>query len=388
MPSNWLYMDTNFPTFTGEESTGEKISTIQNYLFLLVEQMRYTLGNLDLSNMNTTAVDRFVEEITGPIYARIEDEEGHLARLELTAQGLSASISNAQDDIVQMELEADGIWAAVEDLETAAATMVKVDSSGVYITDAEGNILTLSGKQLDVNTVTATNLVGDYVYLRNYLDTIIGTIGITGATTADYAIDLNSQGALRLQAERGGVYIASYTNYDWDGDGAVDPNATLYLGKVWDNPLMPTQVWPVVQMQDVDYFYPTTAQTNLGWASRGIWGTLYTADSPVVSSDRNAKYDIEDLPQKYVDFALWLSARRFKLKRGTSGRYHPGFVAQEVEEGLALFDIDTQEFGGFVKDKDEDGNDIYMLRYEEFIAIILKAVQSHEERLKRLEGTE
>ena len=48
MPSNWLYIDTNFPAFTGEEAANEKIETVQNYLFLLVEQLRYTLRNLSL----------------------------------------------------------------------------------------------------------------------------------------------------------------------------------------------------------------------------------------------------------------------------------------------------------------------------------------------------
>ena len=60
MPSNWLYIDTNFPTFTGEENTEKKVTTIQNYMFMLVEQLRYSLHNLDLSNMNQTAVERGV----------------------------------------------------------------------------------------------------------------------------------------------------------------------------------------------------------------------------------------------------------------------------------------------------------------------------------------
>ena len=40
MPSNWLYIDTNFPTFTGEASPNVKITTIQNYMYMLVEQLR------------------------------------------------------------------------------------------------------------------------------------------------------------------------------------------------------------------------------------------------------------------------------------------------------------------------------------------------------------
>ena len=31
MPSNWLYIDTNFPAFTGEESMEEKVTSIQDY---------------------------------------------------------------------------------------------------------------------------------------------------------------------------------------------------------------------------------------------------------------------------------------------------------------------------------------------------------------------
>lgn len=64
MPSNWLYIDTNFPSFTQKESVNDKVETMQDYLFMLVEQLRYTLHNLDLSNMNKAAADGFVKTIT------------------------------------------------------------------------------------------------------------------------------------------------------------------------------------------------------------------------------------------------------------------------------------------------------------------------------------
>ena len=32
MPSNWLYIDTNFPAFTGEESREEKVTSHQDNL--------------------------------------------------------------------------------------------------------------------------------------------------------------------------------------------------------------------------------------------------------------------------------------------------------------------------------------------------------------------
>ena len=85
MPSNWLYIDSNFPTFTGEESLKEQVTTIQNYMCMLVEQLRYTLHNLDLSNMNGAAVDEWENAITEPIYAYLEDDDQRITQLSITA---------------------------------------------------------------------------------------------------------------------------------------------------------------------------------------------------------------------------------------------------------------------------------------------------------------
>ena len=44
--------------------------------------------------------------------------------------------------------------------------------------------------------------------------------------------------------------------------------------------------------------------------------------------------------------------------------------------------IGSLEFGGWVKDIDEDGNDIYMLRYSEFIAVLWAKIRQLESRLE------
>ena len=85
MPSNWLYIDSNFPTFTGEENLKEQVTTIQNYMYMLVEQLRYTLHNLDLSNMNEAAVDDWENAITEPIYIHLEDSDERITQLAITA---------------------------------------------------------------------------------------------------------------------------------------------------------------------------------------------------------------------------------------------------------------------------------------------------------------
>ena len=61
MPANWLYMDAKFPDFDGDISTEDKLAQVQNYLYLLVEQMRYTMQNLDTTNLNQTALNVWEE---------------------------------------------------------------------------------------------------------------------------------------------------------------------------------------------------------------------------------------------------------------------------------------------------------------------------------------
>lgn len=144
MPSNWLYIDTNFPTFTGEESNSEKITTIQNYMYMLVEQLRYSLHNLDLNNMNKTAVDRFETSITEPVYARIEDDEGKITQLALTAEGLGLRISNAEGNITSLNATAEGLYLQISDAEDDILQLgITADKLGVQIASADGRISSL-----------------------------------------------------------------------------------------------------------------------------------------------------------------------------------------------------------------------------------------------------
>ena len=273
-----------------------------------------------------------------------------------------------------------------EDYGKNMSQTLRVGADGVTITNAAGSRLEIDGGQLKANSVTAYeidatdlkvyNLKGQYVYLLDAYDREGGHVLITPASTADSAVEIGSEGALRLLADAGAIYVSNgVTQVTWS---SYDPGL-IVTGNI-------------VPGDAVDSGWNSTSVYNLGNANYK-WAAVYASTGTIQTSDRNAKNSIENLPQKYVDFVLWLSAKRYKLNDGTSGRYHVGFIAQDVEEGMSLFGIDSMEFGGFVKDKDTDGNDIYMLRYEEFIAIILAAVQQqqkvisdHEERLKKLEA--
>lgn len=104
------------------------------------------------------------------------------------------------------------------------------------------------------------------------------------------------------------------------------------------------------------------------------------------TSDANRKNSIEDLPDKYVEMFDRLRPVRYKLNSGTSDRYHVGYIAQEVEEAMSAAGIDSKEFGGLVKDKNEDGSYTYMLRYGEFDAIRDAKIKQLEARNAELEA--
>lgn len=62
MPGNLLQAELGYPDLSRYGSTDEKLTAIQNYLFLLLENLRYTLRNLSMEdNFNQTDLSRWVD---------------------------------------------------------------------------------------------------------------------------------------------------------------------------------------------------------------------------------------------------------------------------------------------------------------------------------------
>ena len=124
-------------------------------------------------------------------------------------------------------------------------------------------------------------------------------------------------------------------------------------------------------------------------------GTFKTSDGTVVNSDKRFKKDISDISDNEVDFILGLTPKKYKLIYGTSNRYHYGFVAQDVAE---LMDNTIGDSGilikGEIKPKEDDNytpvdfadeNTFrYGLRYDEFIAPMIKTIQYLQKEIESL----
>lgn len=400
MPTTFQLVETTFPNGEGK-NTQEQINGVYDYLFVLLEQLRYTLFNLDGSNINQNALSEFIKNISEPIYAKIEDTDKNVNEISITAKGLDARLSDAEGNITQLYTTAKGLQVSVSNLD-GAITNIKTDVNGIRATvrtkidatqaqsifdqSAQGfTLAATSGEngtvfKLNYNgaqiastgsvdlyvdavniygTLTATEIEGDRITVRNDEGRRCGDIYTEYASTADYKMTLESK-AMELNATSGNLYLSgnngrSALNFDYDfidcrGDFA--PNA--------DN------------------------RYNLG-APNFVWSAIYCSTNELNGSDRNIKNSIEALPEKYVRMLELVEPKRYKLNSGTSGRFHTGFIAQEVEAAMQKCGITSQEFAGWAAAKRKDGSETYFLRYSEFIPVLWAKVREQEERLKRLE---
>lgn len=144
MPGNILSADTQFPNFAGQESPAEQIRTIRNYLYMLLEQLRYTLNNLDAGNFNTEGLKEIQDAISQPILKQLSDTDGNLAELQATAAGLASRVSNNEGNISQLEQTAQGLSSRVGNAEGNISSLQQTANGlSSRVSSAEGNISSL-----------------------------------------------------------------------------------------------------------------------------------------------------------------------------------------------------------------------------------------------------
>lgn len=231
MPSGFASLDTSFPNLEGK-TTEQKLQTMTDYLYQLLEQLRYTLHNLGVENLNPESLNELGKIISDPIYAEITDEteglstritansnaitaevtratgaEGTIstrvtqnadaitaeasratgaeATLTLTAQGLRTDVNAASGAASSAQQTADGIKAQVTDGQ-GNYTVLNLKSGGLYVGNAQG-ATKISGSNITAGSVTATQIAahtitGDELHANVALSAPVITGGsITGA---------------------------------------------------------------------------------------------------------------------------------------------------------------------------------------------------------------
>ncbi len=135
---------------------------------------------------------------------------------------------------------------------------------------------------------------------------------------------------------------------------------------------------------------PNPATYTLGRSGQ-TWSTIYVATAPVVGSDERSKIVLG--PTLGLDFITRLEAVQYKLKVGgydvkvipdtnppefdktpvPGHRIHYGMLAQQVKS--VVDELQLPDFGGWVSGNPADPQAEQSLRYEEFIAPMIKSIQ-------------
>lgn len=195
-------METTFPNGEGKD-TQEQINGVYDYLFVLLEQLRYTLFNLDGSNINQNALSEFIKNISEPIYAKIEDTDKNVNELSITAKGLAGRIGDAEGNITQLQATAKGLQASISNLD-GAITNIKADVNGIRATVSTKIDATQAQSIFDQSatgfTLGATSGENGTIFKLNYNGAQIASTG-----TVDLHVkSVNIDGTLTAGALRGG----------------------------------------------------------------------------------------------------------------------------------------------------------------------------------------
>lgn len=230
---------------------------------------------------------------------------------------------------------------------------------------------------------TSLNLVytetGSTGWTRNYLsvypESDAMNISTTSTSTKIYGSSITLDGNIwithQLFLPYGKIYNG--TNQQLSIMASNEANYTLFLG-VREN------TWSVS---------PSVNNYLLLGSPSYRWNCIYANNATIQTSDRNAKDDIKELTDTHLKLFSKLTPVSFKMKEGTSGRTHIGFISQDVEQAMSECGLTDLDFAGFCRDKktatveQEDGSFkeesiddyVYSLRYEEFIALNTKAIQ-------------
>ena len=116
-----------------------------------------------------------------------------------------------------------------------------------------------------------------------------------------------------------------------------------------------------------------------------LYGTWYTDNEIVTTSDRNAKNSIQDISDAYEILFDNLQSKIFKYNDGTSDRYHTGFEAQGVDEARQKAGLTRQDFAAVCIVGEGTEKEEWGLRYSEFVSLNTWQIQKLKARVTELE---
>ena len=273
-------------------------------------------------------------------------------------------------------------------------------SSGIYFpyfsVDNDGNLTATSAN------ITGTINSGD-------LTATGGSIGgwlidpISIRTNGVYYGSNNAYNPIAALLNNGAFVVYQFDSYQ-PGSFVVDPDNGILVNAI--------SMRSRTTGGSKTHWYPYYDNNKACGVSDYRWTEVWAIDGTINTSDERTKTGIENIfvgldfikdlrPVSYYRIASYLEpvldkdgkeirdpvTNKAEMQVGAPGkRKHFGLIAQEVKAAIDKNNIKPEDFGPWILTDTEDKNSDQALRYEEFIAILIKAVQELSEKVATLES--
>ena len=302
--------------------------------------------------------------------------------------------------------------------------------NGQFVVDSAGNVsvsgsITMgAGSSINWAQVTEQNATMSLAYIQannafNYASVAYDEAGnaydlaLDAYDAADYAYDLAYENRITDKkifdvltggGTRFGIFSDSstnrlYINANYIRSGTIDADIVT-LGSGWggfacaqgSTGISVTYGAKMYGSDEDYYFIATNAGVRMQAPDNGITITnnvISASEEITVSSDRRIKNSISYDMDKYSGFFMSLKPSFYRFNKGSSQRFHIGFIAQDVEEALLNNGLKTSDFAGFVRCAGaHDVHDQYLdqcyLRYADFISLNTYMIQKLYREIEQL----
>lgn len=398
MPDTFSALDQNLPRFTGGETMERKVQVIQDYLYQLLEALRYAMYNLDTRNFNQTEWDKFLDGygsgLTDPVYKRLSDADGNLTKLELTAKGLQLQITNNAGDINNLSITAGELSSQISNAQGDISTLKQTANSlTIQISNAQGDISTL---QQTAHSLTSqiSNAQGDISTLQQTANSLTSQIASANGNISTLQQTANSLSS-RISTAEGNISILQQTANSLSVSIA-NVNNDIYNLQITANGLSST-------VADAQGRISVVEQTVNGLAIRSSGGSTVISGSTITMDAVSGAGNFILRANNYNCFVIGyqqIGAGPEVRISGPAALYFDCYVyftaggtgisAQSLaldgeDAGTEIGDPDVpDEFDLFVETVQETG----MIGFPDAVSLLIEQVQKLKARVDALEGKE
>ena len=339
---------------------------------------------------------------------------------------MASSVSTLGKQVSSIKQDGTQIVLKVEDLSQNIGQTLRVGADGVTVTDANGNTVTIAGSQIDASSINTEQLDASRINVSD--------LNLSNAITwgdLDSNIRAEIEGAYDDAAEalsKANSANNAVSRWSYSGTTYIDSSMILVtslratelfggtIGVLGSNGIAYGYLYAGTNTENTTAFevYGSNglrliAAGNVYVAGSGnghitisgedvnVGPNLYLSNGTQITSDRDKKHDICYELDAYDAVFDALKPAIYKLNDGTSGRYHGGFIAQDVEEAILGAGLTTKDYAVFCRipiyATDENGNPTEeivdytcSLRPDEIIPLNTREIQKLKKRVAELEA--